>query len=691
MDNIETARQLFFDGLAQLEKNDFVTAERLFTESLAHAPQSVSALSNLAIAQFSQKKFAACELTATRLIAANPRNTDGYDILSSSQKEQGKYADALSSCEKTIEIDPAIAEAHCNRAFLLNALGRYREAIKSSSRALAIQPAFVDAFLHRGNASLNLARHDEALDAYDKALSIEPDSAEAWLGRGNVLYELTRHDEALAAFEKALTLDADLAGALIGRGNIFWGLKRYDEASAAYDEALSIAPDAANAWLGRGNVLFDLKRNDEAFAAFDKALSINPDLAGAWLGRGNVSWSSHRHDEALAAFDEALAIEPELVGAWLGRGNVFTDLKRFNDALAAFDRTLSIKPDTAEAWLGRGNAFTDLKRYDDAFAAYGKATSLNPDLGEAHFNEGLLRLLLGDTAIGFKKYEYRWSVRQQRDTRRNFSQPIWLGDSDIGNRTILIHAEQGLGDTLLCCRYVPMVAALGARVILEVQPALVSLLRSLQGLSTLIAKGETIPHFDMHCPMMSLPLAFKTTVATIPNHVPYLSVAPETIERWRSRLAGPGLKVGIAWAGSQRFIKDAERSVLLQNILPLLAGDGVSYFCLQKDLREGDEVILDANPQIVRLDREISDFADTAAIMMSLDVIITSDTAVANLAGALGRKVWVLLPFIPDWRWSLDRDDTPWYPTATLFRQQKIGDWPAMVNRVSGELKQLSR
>jgi tetratricopeptide (TPR) repeat protein len=621
------------------------------------------------------KKFAACELTATRLIAANPRNIDGYDILTSSQKEQGKYAEALSSCEKMIEIDPTIAEAHCNRAFLLNALGRYREAIESTSRALAIQPAFVDAFFHRGNALRNFAHHDEALNAYDKALSIAPDSTDAWLGRASVLHELKRRDDTLAAFAKALAIKPDLADAWIGRGNVLWSLQRYGEASAAYDAALSIAPDAANAWLGRGNVLFDLKRNDEAIAAFEKALSINPDLAGAWLGRGNVCWSLHRYDEALAAFDKALAIEPEFVGAWLGRGNVFTDLKRVDDALAAFDRTLSIKPDTAEAWLGRGNAFTDLKRYDDAFAAYGQATSLNPDLGEADFNEALLRLLLDDTAIGFKKYEYRWSVRQQRDTRRDFSQPLWPGDDDISNKAILIHAEQGLGDTLMCCRYIPLVAALGARVILEVQPALVSLLRSLQGISTLIAKGETIPHFDVHCPLMSLPLAFKTTIATIPDHIPYLSVAGEMIERWRSKLVGTGIKVGLTWAGSQRFVKDAERSVLLKNILPLLAVGGVSYFCLQKDLREGDEAMLNANPHIVRLDREVNDFADTAAIMMSLDLIITSDTAVANLAGALGRKVWVLLPFIPDWRWSLDRDDTPWYPTATLLRQQKSGDW----------------
>ena len=757
MEDIETAKQLFFDGLAQLEKNDFAAAERLFVEALAFAPRSVSVLSNLAIAQFKQKKFVECGLTARRLIAVEARNIDGYDILSSCQKELGQYADALSSCDKIIEIDPTIAEAHSNRAHLLNALSRYPEAIASSKRALAIRPAFADAYLHCGNALQSLERHaealaaydqalsvgsdlthawfgrgnalwclrryDEALAAYDKALAIEPDLAGVWLGRGDALYELKRHDEALAAYDKALSVKPDSAGAWLGRGNVFWSLKRYDEALAAYDKALSvrsdfagawlgrgnaltdlkrfdeafaaydkaqsIAPDLAGAWLGRGNVLYELKRHDEALAAYDKALSVAPDLAGVWLGRGNVFWSTKRYDQACAAYDKALAIDPDAANAWLGRGNAFFDLKRYDEALAAYGKALAIEPDLAVAWLGRGSVFADLKRFDDAIAAYDKATAMNPDLGEAHVNAAHLRLLLGDTDIGFQKYEYRWATRQQRDRRRNFSQPIWLGDSDISNATILIHAEQGFGDTLMCCRYIPMIGALGARVILEVQPALMSLLRDLQGVSTVIAKGAEIPHFDLHCPMMSLPLAFKTTVDTIPRHVPYLFVATDMIERWRPKLAGTGMKVGIAWAGSPHFIKDADRSVLLKNILPLLAVDGASYFCLQKDLREGDEDILNANPRIVRLDREISDFRDTAAVMMSLDVIISSDTSLANLGGALGGKVWVLLPSIPDWRWSLDRDDTPWYPTATLFRQKKIGDWSTVVKRASDELKKL--
>jgi tetratricopeptide (TPR) repeat protein len=657
MDAIETAKQLFFDGLAQLENNDFATAERLFTECLTLAPQSVSALSNLAISLFRQKKFTACDVTVARLIALDPRNIDGYEILCSSQKEQGRYAEALSSCDKMIELDPTSAETYRNRAFLLNVLGR----------------------------------REEALAAYDRTLSIAPDSTQAWHSRGDILYELHRHGEALTAFDRALALDPDLTTAWIGRGHALWSLKRYREASDAYDRALAIAPEAGNAWLGRGNVLFDLQRHDEALAAFDRALALAPDLAGAWLGRGNVYWSRHRNEDALGAFDKALSIAPELIGAWLGRGNAFVAMKRFDEAFAAFDHALALEPDLAQAWLGRGNILADQKRFDEALAAFGKASALDPSLGEAHFNEALLRLLSGDMTAGLRKYEYRWAVRQQRDMKRDFSRPIWLGDEDIGGKTIFIHAEQGFGDTLMCCRYIPMLAARGAQVILEVQPALVPLLRALDGVSTLIAKGETIPYFDLHCPLMSLPLAFETTVATIPNHVPYLSVAAEAVERWGSRLNGTGLKVGIAWAGSQRFINDAGRSVLLPNILPLLAVDGVNFFCLQKELRDGDEALLDANPHIVRLDREISDFADTAAIMMSLDLIISSDTSVANLAGALGRKLWVLLPFVPDWRWSLDGDSTLWYPTATLFRQRKLGDWQSVIERASAELEKLRR
>jgi len=298
-------------------------------------------------------------------------------------------------------------------------------------------------------------------------------------------------------------------------------------------------------------------------------------------------------------------------------------------------------------------------------------------------------LLLGDTECGWKKYEYRWDTKLMRGLKRNFPQRLWLGDSDIKNKTILIHAEQGLGDTLMACRYVPMLASLGAQVIAEVQPPLKSLLTNLEGTSLLIAQGEPIPRFDVQCPIMSLPLAFKTTMETIPTKVPYLAVSKNIIEKWRSKLNGAEIKVGIAWAGNPNYPQDLDRSILLKNILPILRVKGARYFSLQKDLRHGDKEMLDVNSQIVRLDQEISDFEDTAAIMMSLDLVISSDTSVVNLAGALGRPIWVLLPSNPDWRWLLGRSDSPWYPTAKLFRQISRGEWSTVTDDVCVELEKL--
>ena len=309
----------------------------------------------------------------------------------------------------------------------------------------------------------------------------------------------------------------------------------------------------------------------------------------------------------------------------------------------------------------------------------------------AHYNEGYCRLLLGDTERGWKKHEYRWGGAENSRPRRNFSQPIWLGNSLIAGKTILIHAEQGYGDALMMCRYVPLIAAKGARVILELPPPLIRLMEGLEGVSMVLPSGADIPFFDVHCPIMSLPLAFNTRLDTIPDQIPYLRVPKEDVDHWRSKLRGGGFKVGIAWAGSTAFKQDRERSITLKNILPICSVLGPTYFSLQKSLREGDAAILNANPQILQLGQELTDFQETAAAMMSLDLVISSDTSIVHLAGALGKPVWILLSSSPDWRWLLDRRDSPWYPSARLFRQRDRGDWASVTNEVRAELERLVR
>src|SRR5215831_4938152 len=600
-------------------------------------------------------KSGEAEVICRKILAHAPKDFDAMHMLAVICSEKGKYDESERLFRQTISLDPNFPPCFYNYGLLLAKQKKYIAAIMQFDKALSLFPNFFHAHCDRGSALKELGRFDEALASLNKAAGLAPNVPMVWYNKGNVYFKKEDYHSALNDYDCAIKIDSNYSDAWLGRGNAFTGLKRYDEAFAAYDKALALKPDLAEVWLGRGNVFNDLKRYDEAFAAYDKALALKPDLAEAWLARGNA----------------------------------FNDLKRYDEAFAAYDKALALKPDLAEAWLARGNVFKDLKRYDEAFVAYHKALTLKADLAEAQCNEALIRLILGDTECGWQKYESRWDTKLMRGWKRNFSQPLWLGDSDIKNKAILIHAEQGLGDTLMACRYIPMLATLGARVIAEVQLPLKSLLKNLEGISLLVAKGETIPHFDVHCPIMSLPLAFKTTMEAIPAKVPYLAVSKNIVEKWRSKLIGTEIKVGVAWAGNPNYPQDIDRSILLKNILPILSVKGARYFNLQKDLRHGDKEILDVNSQIVRLDQEINDFQDTAAIMMSLDLVISSDTSIVNLAGALSRPIWVLLPFNPDLRWLLDRSDSPWYPTARLFRQTSRDDWSTVIDDVCVELEKL--
>ena len=433
------------------------------------------------------------------------------------------------------------------------------------------------------------------------------------------------------------------------------------------------------------------ERYQEAIITCQRIIDIEPSFAQAHCNLGYALKKIGRDKEALESFDHAIAFDPKLCDAFLNRANALRSLKRYAEALSSYDEALALKPDFAEAWFGRGSTLSIVRRYDEAFACLREVQRIKPEFGDAHFMEAINRLLLGDYERGWIKYEARWDSTLSNSNKRLFSQPLWLGDHSIAGKTILLHAEQGLGDTIMASRYVPLVSALGAKVILEVQPSLKTMLQSLEGVSLLLATGEDTPDFDFHCPLMSLPLAFKTRLDTIPAVVPYLAANSEAVRKWKLRLVGNELKVGVAWAGNPRFRDDRERSILLKNIAPLFGVPGVKFFSIQKDLRPGDEEFLNANPRIVHLGKETAGFHDDAGIMMSLDLVISSDTSVVHLAGALARPVWVLLSFNPEWRWMLDRNDSPWYPTARLVRQNEEGDWASVVASVSEELTRIAR
>jgi tetratricopeptide (TPR) repeat protein len=558
----------------------------------------------------------------------------------------------------------------------------YRQIIEKDARNF-------DALHMLGLVCTDQEKFQEAEHFFQQAASIDQNFPPLYHNFGLHYSKRKLYEKAIALFDRALQIFPDYLPFHSDRGCALAEIGRLKEALDSHNRAVAMAQSDARAYSNRAQTYFKLRDYVGAVRDSDEALKHDPNYPNAWLGRGNALCILRRDGEALTAYDNALALKPDLPEAWGGRGTALCKLKRHDEAFAAFEKALDLKPDFAEAWNDRGNVFYELQRYDEALAAYERALTLKPGFADAMFGEAFIRLLLGDAVRGWSKYESRWDTHQHMAQRRDFTQPKWLGESSIAQKTILIHAEQGLGDTLMACRYTPMVAALGAKVILEIQPALLPLMQGLDGVSQLVATGAPLPPFDVHCPMMSLPLAFRTQMDTIPANTPYLKTPTDAVAGWRARLNGDGFKIGIGWAGNPDFRRDHDRSILLKNILPVCSVEGARFFSIQKDLRNGDREILQSNPRIVHMGGEIRDFRDTAAIMESLDLIISSDTSIVHLAGALGKPIWILLPFNPDWRWMLERGDSPWYPTARLFRQRSDGDWRSVTDEVVAELRKL--
>jgi tetratricopeptide (TPR) repeat protein len=548
-----------------------------------------------------------------------------------------------------------------------------------------LRPNYPEALNNRGIALQALGRHEDALLSYDSALALRPDFVAALVNRGIAQYEMMRFDKALADYDSALKLWPDNADALYNRGVALHRLERLDEALASYDSALALRPDYAEALVNRGLALHDLKQFDRALEAYDRALALASDHLETLTNRGVLLHDLARYDEALASHDRAIAAQPDHAAALDNRGVTLRKLGRLGEALASHDSALAAQPDYAEALVNRGVTLYDLKRFDEALASYDRAIALRPDHADAHFLNGLASLVTGDLPRGWVEYQWRRKAAIAGITPRDFPQPLWLGDEDIAGKTILLHSEQGFGDSIQFCRYAPLVAARGARVILEVEAPLRQLMTSLAGTAAIVAKGSPLPDFDLQCPLPSLPLAFKTTTDTIPSSVSYLRAPKQAMAHWAASLgAKRALRIGLAWAGNPKHVRDGERSMRLRDLSPLL-DIGATFVSLQKEVRAGDAEIL-AKCGMLRFGERLGDFSDTAGLISQLDLVIAVDTGVAHLAGALGKPVWILLTHAPDWRWLLDREDSPWYPSARLFRQSGTREWGSVIARVADAL-----
>lgn len=552
----------------------------------------------------------------------------------------------------------------------------------NDQRALKLSDALKQAF-----AAYEHGRLPEADKLAREILRAQPDNFDAL----NLIASLTARQgllaESLAIFDRALMVRPDHADALSNRGIALQQLKRFDEALASYDRALAVRPDHAGTLNNRGDALRELDRLDEALESYDRALALRPHQVELLGSRGMTLHRLKRFDEALASYDRALALQPDHADALNSRGTTLHELKRLDDALASYDRALAVRPDHAGALNNRGVALFELRRLDEALVSYDCALALQPDNAELHFNKSMIQLLKGDYAAGWREYEWRRKGTGLEPFRRDFAAPSWLGKTEIADKTILLHSEQGFGDTLQFCRYVPLVADRGARVLLGVQAPLKELMASLPGVAQVISASDKLPHFDLHCPLLSLPLAFGTRLASIPANTPYLAAPAESITRWSLAL-GPRRRprVGLVWSGKPTHRNDANRSIQLRSLLPLLDVDA-DFVSLQRDVCAADAMVLKDRSDVIQIGDRLDSFTDTAAVISNLDLVISVDTAVGHLAGALAKPVWLLLPFLPDFRWLLDRDDSPWYPTARLFRQDARGDWSGVIGRVAVELE----
>lgn len=542
-----------------------------------------------------------------------------------------------------------------------------------------------------GLIEAQLGHIDVALASLKKSLDIRPHEPDVLCNYAVILFDQKQHDEASAAFQLALKLDPSNAEAYYHYGNVLYEQDKLNEAMKAYQKTLALMPDHLFALNNLGSVYKKFNNLDSSIACFKKALDLNPDFVLSLNNIGLAYTATAQFDEAMRSFNRALQQSPQDAEVMNNMAVALRLCGRFKESSQWYRRALSLRPDYAEAWNNYGNILKDLGEADEAITCYRKAIQLK-DTSDKRHNLAIALLTAGQFEEGWLAYEHRWKTKQMEFCVRHFDKPQWKGEAGDG-KTLLIHAEQGLGDNIQFCRYVPQVAARGYRILLELPTSLVELLSSLKGVDRIIEKGQAIPAFDVHCPMLSLPFAMQTRINSIPSSVPYLSVDSHKIENWKGKLteAASNLKVGLVWHGNPRLhsldsaAADQRRSIAPELLLPLMEIEGVHFYSLQLESSSRPQGLY-----VTDFMNSCKDFADTAAFISNLDLVISVDTSVAHLAGALGKSVWLLNRFDSCWRWLQGRNDSPWYPTLRQFRQPQPGDWSSVIRSVKGELEQLS-
>jgi tetratricopeptide (TPR) repeat protein/ADP-heptose:LPS heptosyltransferase len=603
----------------------------------------------------------------------------------------GDYPRAEEHYREVLADDPQHADAWHLLGVVAHQSGRHQQAIENISRAIALNPNEAAYHSNLGAAQAALGRHADAVVSYQRALELKPDLPHAHSNMGNSLRELQNLPESLIHLQRAVELKPDFVEAQNNLGSVLKDLGKLDEAAAAFQNAVRLKPSYVEALHNLGCTLRELGKLDEAAVTLQQAVALRPNYAEAMVSLGIVLKKQKKFEEALGHFQRALELQPDLHSAHNSMGNVLQDLGRLEEAVASYRRALVHRPNYVEALNNLAAALSHLKRMDEATETVHQALRLQPNYVDANFNLAQIRLLQGNFAQGWSDYEWRWQLKDFG--RRGFREPDWDGSSLVG-KTILVHAEQGLGDTLQFVRLLPLVKERGGTVLFECQKVLTPLLERCAGFDQLIPQGTGIPPFDVQISLLSLPRVLGITLENLPADVPYIEADELLAEYWRRELGRENsFNVGIVWQGNPFPPVDRFRSIALQEYAPLSRVPGVRLFSLQKGTGSEQLSMLAEPFPVVDLGRHLDlgagAFLDTAAVMSQLDLVISSDTAAVHLAGALGAPVWMPLSSAADWRWLLHREDSPWYPSMRLFRQSQLGRWNDVFQRMAGELQRM--
>lgn len=603
----------------------------------------------------------------------------------------GRLEDALGPLREAVKFDPAAAAVHGDLGVALARLGRLGEAEAAFRLAVRLDPVGVTMHVNLATCLHQQGRPDAVDEWARQALQLNPDTAEAHRLLASSLEMRNRLPEAETGFREALRLDPRLADAHFGLGRVFARTDRHAEAETSFREAVRLNPAAAYAWGALGAALDRLERHSEGADAHREAARLEPLSADRHNNLGVALANAERHPEAEAAYREAVKLDPALFTAWSNLGNALRVQDRLEEAETSLRTALKLREDYPEAHNNLGIVLVQAGKLDEGLKHYDEALRLRPDYPEARMNRSLSWLLEGDYARGWPEYEWRLKVRSKPAPPD--PAPRWDG-AELNGRTLLVTAEQGLGDCVHFVRYAAAAKARGGTILFDCPPPLVELARTCPGVDVVVPRGDPLPRFDVQIPLLSLPGLFGDPAAAPLPSVPYFSVDAARVERWRAEFAGvKELKVGIAWQGSTAHKGDRLRSVKLTRFAPLAAIPGVKLFSLQKgfgseQLAEPSAAALGVTDVGSRID---PDLADAAAVLAHLDLVVIIDTALAHLAGATGRPVWVAVPSAPDWRWLRDREDTPWYPTMRLFRQTVRGEWDGVFGKMAAGVAAAAR